>query len=95
MPSIGFLREQIWVQEYPIHFAGCDFNARMTVARISWELLRSDPYFLAKITLDRAAYYHDPRLIRLHSALKILCAKGVIVRISVMRSLSFEVSFLS
>lgn len=25
----------MWIQEYPIHFAGCDFNARMTVIRIS------------------------------------------------------------
>ncbi len=25
---------QIWLQEYPIHFAGCDFNARMSVIRL-------------------------------------------------------------
>ena len=26
---------QIWLKEYPIHFAGCDFNARMTVLRLA------------------------------------------------------------
>lgn len=26
---------QLWLQEYPIHFGGCDFNARMAVIRIS------------------------------------------------------------
>ena len=35
MPLTEFVPGQIWVQEYPIHFAGCDFNARMTVIRIS------------------------------------------------------------
>lgn len=26
---------QIWLTEYPIHYAGCDFNARMTVLRLA------------------------------------------------------------
>ncbi len=26
---------QIWLQDYPIHYAGCDFDARMTVLRLS------------------------------------------------------------
>lgn len=26
---------QIWLKEYPIHYAGCDFNARMTVLRLA------------------------------------------------------------
>ena len=30
-----FIAGQIWLQEYPIHFAGCDFNARMSVIRLS------------------------------------------------------------
>ena len=30
-----YLPGQVWIQEYPIHFAGCDFNARMTVLKIS------------------------------------------------------------
>ncbi len=29
-----FVAGQIWLQEYPIHFAGCDFNARMSVIRL-------------------------------------------------------------
>ena len=35
MSLIEYIPDQIWLQEYPIHFAGCDFNARMTVVRIS------------------------------------------------------------
>ena len=35
MPLTEFVAGQMWLQEYPIHFAGCDFNARMTVIRIS------------------------------------------------------------
>jgi hypothetical protein len=35
MPLTEFVPGQIWVKEYPIHFAGCDFNARMTVIRLS------------------------------------------------------------
>ena len=35
MPLTEFVTGQMWLQEYPIHFAGCDFNARMTVIRIS------------------------------------------------------------
>ena len=35
MPLIEFVPGQIWLQEYPIHFAGCDFNARMSVIKIS------------------------------------------------------------
>lgn len=30
-----FVAGQIWYKEYPIHYAGCDFNARMSVIRIS------------------------------------------------------------
>ena len=29
-----FIAGQIWLQEYPIHYAGCDFNARMSVIRL-------------------------------------------------------------
>ena len=34
-PLTELVPGQIWVQEYPINFAGCDFNARMTVIEIS------------------------------------------------------------
>lgn len=27
--------DQIWIQEYPIHYAGTPFNARMTIIRLS------------------------------------------------------------
>lgn len=35
MSLVEYLPNQMWLQEYPIHFAGCDFNARMAVIRIS------------------------------------------------------------
>lgn len=35
MTLTEFIPDQIWLQEYPIHYAGCDFNARMAVVRIS------------------------------------------------------------
>ncbi len=35
MPLSEFVPGQIWLQEYPIHFAGCDFDARMTVVRVA------------------------------------------------------------
>ena len=35
MSLVEYLPNQMWLQEYPIHFAGCDFNARMTVIRLS------------------------------------------------------------
>lgn len=39
-----YVHGQLWLQEYPIHFAGCDFNARMAVIRVSdTELLLHSP----------------------------------------------------
>ncbi len=35
MPLIEFAPGQVWLQEYPIHFACCDFDARMAVIRVS------------------------------------------------------------
>ena len=35
MSLTEFIPGQIWLQEYPIRYAGCDFNARMTVIKIS------------------------------------------------------------
>jgi len=35
MSLVEFVPGQVWLQEYPIHFAGCDFNARMAVIRVS------------------------------------------------------------
>ena len=35
MPLSEYVPDQLWLQEYPIHFAGCDFNARMAVIRVS------------------------------------------------------------
>ena len=34
MPLKEFVPDQVWLQDYPIHFAGCDFNARMSVIRL-------------------------------------------------------------
>ena len=39
-----YLPDQVWLQEYPIHYAGCDFNARMAVIRVTdTELLLHSP----------------------------------------------------
>ena len=39
-----FVTGQIWCKEYPIHYAGCDFNARMSVIRMAdSELLLHSP----------------------------------------------------
>ncbi len=35
MALTEFVPNQIWLKEYPIHYAGCDFNARMSVVRVS------------------------------------------------------------
>ena len=44
MSLVEYVPDQIWLQNYPIHFAGCDFDARMTVVRISEkELLIHSP----------------------------------------------------
>ncbi len=34
MELTEFVTGQIWLKEYPIHFVGCDFNARMSVIRL-------------------------------------------------------------
>ena len=34
MSLAQFVTDQIWLKEYPIHYAGCDFNARMSVVRL-------------------------------------------------------------
>jgi hypothetical protein len=28
MPLSEFVADQVWLQDYPIHFASCDFDAR-------------------------------------------------------------------
>ena len=30
-----YQKNQIWIKEYPIHYAGTNFNSRMTVIRLS------------------------------------------------------------
>lgn len=35
MSLMEFVPGSIWLQEYPIRYAGCDFNARMTVIKLS------------------------------------------------------------
>ena len=35
MPLTEYVPDQIWLQDYPIHYAGCDFDARMAVIRVS------------------------------------------------------------
>ena len=30
-----YIPGRIWLKEYPVHYAGTDFNARMTVIRLS------------------------------------------------------------
>ena len=30
-----YQKDSIWIKEYPIHYAGCDFTARMTIVRLA------------------------------------------------------------
>lgn len=34
-PLYEFQRDTIWIKEYPIHYAGCSFTARMTIVRLA------------------------------------------------------------
>ena len=67
MSLTEFVPDQIWLKEYPIHFAGCDFNARMAVIRVSaTELLLHSPCEIDAQTRDdisalgRVAYIVAP-----------------------------------
>lgn len=55
-----FVPDQVWLQEYPIHFAGCDFNARMAVVRISdKELLVHSPCEIDSATREAISALGD------------------------------------
>lgn len=44
MSLVEYVPDQLWLQDYPIRFAGCDFDARMAVIRISeTELMLHSP----------------------------------------------------
>ncbi|MEM8684357.1 MAG: DUF4336 domain-containing protein [Pseudomonadota bacterium] len=67
MPLNEFVPDQIWLKDYPIHFAGCDFNARMAVIRVSdTELMLHSPCEIDTETRDeisalgRVAYIVAP-----------------------------------
>ncbi|MGD8357579.1 MAG: DUF4336 domain-containing protein [Lysobacterales bacterium] len=67
MPLIEYLPDQVWLQEYPIHYAGCDFNARMAVIRVTdTELLLHSPCEIDRETkqaisaLGKVAYIVAP-----------------------------------
>ncbi len=32
---VEFEKETIWISDYPVHYAGCDFQARMSIVRLS------------------------------------------------------------
>lgn len=53
MPLSESVPDQVWLKEYPIHFAGCDFNARMSVIRNSdAKLLLRSPCEIDSTTKD-------------------------------------------
>ena len=53
MPLSEYVPDQVWLQDYAIHFAGCDFDARMAVIRISdTELLLHSPCEIDSATRD-------------------------------------------
>ena len=53
MPLSELVPDQVWLQDYPIHFAGCDFDARMAVIRISdTELMIHSPCEIDSATKD-------------------------------------------
>ncbi len=60
MALIEFVPDQIWLQDYPIHYAGCDFDARMTVVRVSdSELLLHSPCEIDPATRESIARLGD------------------------------------
>ena len=34
MDLVVYIPDQIWIAEYPIRYAGCRFNSRMTIVRL-------------------------------------------------------------
>jgi hypothetical protein len=35
MELFEYIPDQIWLKTYPVHYAGCDFSARMTIIRLN------------------------------------------------------------
>ena len=55
-----YIPDQLRLLEYPIHFAGCDFNARMTVIRISEKkLLIHSPCKIDAVTKEAISALGD------------------------------------
>ncbi|MEJ2087568.1 MAG: hypothetical protein P8Y69_03650 [Gammaproteobacteria bacterium] len=60
IPLAEYVPGQVWLQEYPIHYAGCDFNARMSVIRISdTELMIHSPCEIDPATKDAISAVGD------------------------------------
>ena len=60
MPLSEFVPGQLWLQDYPIHFAGCDFDARMAVIRVSdTELMIHSPCEIDSATRDAISALGD------------------------------------
>lgn len=60
VPLSEFVSDEIWLKEYPIHYAGCDFNARMAVVRVSeTKLLLHSPCEIDKATKDEISDLGD------------------------------------
>ncbi|MBU2678039.1 MAG: DUF4336 domain-containing protein [Gammaproteobacteria bacterium] len=60
MPLSEFVPGQVWLQEYPIHFAGCDFDGRMAVIRVSaTELMIHSPCEIDSATRDAISALGD------------------------------------
>ena len=64
MPLVEYVPDHVWLQEYPIHFAGCDFNARMAVVQISeTELMVHSPCEIDAATKEAILALGDVRYI--------------------------------
>jgi len=60
VPLSEFVPGQLWLQDYPIHFAGCDFDARMAVIRVSdTELMIHSPCEIDSATRDAISALGD------------------------------------
>ena len=60
MPLSEFVPGQLWLQDYPIHFAGCDFDARMAMIRVSdTELMIHSPCEIDSATRDAISALGD------------------------------------
>ena len=54
----------IWISDYPVHYAGCDFSARMTVIRLpDGQLVLHSPCDIDQAAADQISALGTPAFI--------------------------------